>query len=540
MKTLLLAAALLLAAPAHAQTCALHASKAPDAKATRLAGLGNLHHAVTASPAAQAWFDQGLRLTYAFNHDAAVRSFQEAARVDPSCAMCFWGVGLALGPNINMPMGAEARTQAATSVKQAEFLATKGNPAERAWIAALQTRYTGKPTADADYAAAMTALAAVYPKDADAQTLLGEALLDLRPWDQWTHDGKPQPGTLDAVAAFDRAHALDPDHPGAHHFRIHALEGSLHPEQALSDAVALPKLMPGAGHLVHMPAHIFMRLGRYADASAANDAAIQVDEKYLAQTHAQGTYAAMYVAHNFAFLWVSALMEGNRDRSLRAARGLVAHLPLEEVRAIKKEAPTIDFMLAAPLLVMVRFQMWKELLAEPALPADLTYLSGVGHFARAMALAALKEKAASKKEQALFDAFVASVPQTDAMGPANPARDVLEVAQAQLQGDLARLSGDLAGAVEPLRRATKLQDALHYDEPAPWPLFARVDLGEALLGLHQASEAAEVARADLHENPENGWALSVLWRAQQASRAPDAQAVHQRLLRVWPSAKVPR
>lgn len=534
MKTLLLAAALLLAAPAHAQTCALHGTAPSGAKPMLLPGLGHLHHAITATPAAQKWFDQGLRLTYAFNHDEAIRSFQEAARVDPACAMCRWGVALALGPNINLPMSADARAQAAAAVKQAEALVAKGSSTERAYVVALSRRYSGTPSADADYAQAMRALAEANPEDPDAQALFAEALMDLHPWDLWTKDGGLVPDAAEAERALRRALKLDPDHPGAHHFLIHVLEGSAHPEQALPSAQKLPRLMPGAGHVVHMPAHIFLRLGRYAEASAANEAAIKVDEKYLAQTGAQGTYAAMYVAHNFAFLWFSALMEGNKERALTAARALVAHLPLQEIRAMKQQSPAVDFMLAAPLLVMVSFSEWTAILAEPPPPPDLTYLTGLWHFARALARAGTGDHAAAKQEQALFAAFVAAVPATDALGPTNPARDVLAVAQAQLQGDLARRAGDRDAAEAALRRAVALQDALHYDEPPPWPLFARIDLGAVLLEEHDFRGAAAVAREELARHPESPVALLGLSVAAHALGDKDADAIDRRLKKAIP------
>jgi len=298
--------------------------------------LGSLHHAVTASPAAQRYFDQGLRLMYGFNHEEAINSFRQGVKLDANCAMCHWGIAMALGPNINAPMDPSLEKEAADEVAAAMALAPRLTEPERAYIAAVARRYSAsagenRAGLDSAYAGAMRDLARRYPGDPDAQALFAESMLDLSPWDNWTSDGTPKPGTEELVAALERALASHPDHPGACHFYIHAVEASLHPERALSCAERLPSLMPGAGHLVHMPAHLYIRVGRYADATMANEHAAHADQAYLADRQPKGMYP-FYYAHNLDFLRAAAVFEGRSAEAIEAAKTLAGQVPVEVAR----------------------------------------------------------------------------------------------------------------------------------------------------------------------------------------------------------------
>lgn len=538
MRLAIVLAALAAAVPAFAQTCSMHApGTAPTAGTPMLLdGLGKHTHKVTASAEAQKWFDQGLNLVYAFNHDEAIRSFQQGAKLDPSCAMCWWGVALALGPNINMPLDSEREKLARAAVSKASALAPKASAAERDYIEALSFRYRHK--GDKAYADAMKQVARRHHKDADALVLYSESLMDLRPWDLWTKDGKPQPGTKDALAALNLALKLDPDHPGANHYLIHVLEASPHPERALEAAKKLPTLMPGAGHIVHMPAHIYMRLGRYADATNANEQAIEVDKAYVAKVHPEGAYASMYVAHNFQFLVASASMEGRSEEALEAAKGMAAHLPPETIRAMAKEMPGVDFFLAPTVLVKVRFAKWDEIIAEPAPPADLPYLGALWHFARGMAYANKLQFEPANAERAQLDSFVDKIPADLMLGPTNSAKAIYGVAQAMLAGEIASRQRNHEEAIESLELAAQREDALHYDEPPPWWLPVREYLGAEYLAADKPELAAAAYRLDLAKNPENGWSLFGLIRATAGQKRVDAGELQHRFEVAWSRADV--
>src|SRR5688572_20011048 len=316
-----------------------HAAAPPSGTMPLLKGLGTWHHRIsTTSPEAQRYFDQGLRLTYGFNHDEAVRSFERATQLDPDCAMCHWGIAYALGPNINLPMEGKTEPRALAAIRRAVDLKTRATAGERALIEAMAVRY-GEPAGaaraerDAAYADAMRKVAAKFPADVDAQTLFADAMLNLRPWNQWTREGKPQPGTLELVGVLERALARQPAHAGACHFYIHAIEASETPDRALPCAERLPVLMPGAGHVVHMPAHVFLRVGRYEAAARANIAAVEADKRYFAAHAARpGVYPMFYAPHNLHFLWSAYLLSGQREKALTAARTLTERVKLEEAR----------------------------------------------------------------------------------------------------------------------------------------------------------------------------------------------------------------
>lgn len=507
-----------------------------------LDGLGPWGHTVTTtSSVAQLYFNQGLNLTYGFNHDDAVRSFEEATRLDDQCAMCWWGIAYALGPNINMPMDSAAEARATQAVAEAVRLARAATPRERAYIHALAARY-GAPagaqraTRDSAYAAAMRSVAATYPDDVDAQVLYADALLNLRPWDQWTRAGEPQPGTLDVVAVLERAMSLAPEHAGACHFYVHAIEASPTPERALPCAEKLPRLMPGAGHIVHMPAHVYLRVGRYDDAARANIAAVEADRHYLAGRETEkGIYPLFYAPHNLHFLWAAYMLSGQRTRALEAATALRDRVSLEDAA----EVAALEGFLPSLILTHLRFGDLDAVLREPAPPAELQYTRGMWHYARGMALSALGDGVAATAERDSVAAIAARAPE-DVIIILNPAPALLGVAVEVLSGGIAMRDGRVDAAIAHYRQAVRLEDALTYDEPPPWYHTTRNMLGEALLAARRAQEAEAVFREDLQFMRENGWSLSGLLRALQASgRTAEAALVGARLAAAWKHADAP-
>ena len=500
--------------------------------------LGTLHRAIhTSSAGAQKYFDQGLRLTYAFNHGEAIRAFQYAAALDSTCAMCWWGIANALGPNINDPMHPEAVAPAFEAVEHAQRLAGQEGPADRALIEAAAARYVEKPPEDRSpldsaYADKLRAATKRFPGDPDIGALFAESMLDLRPWNQWKHDGTPQPGTLEAVAALERVIAKYPNHPGACHFYIHAVEGSSRPERAVPCAKRLPALMPGAGHLVHMPAHIALRLGDYAAAIQHNQHAVHADQVYLDGPHTESIYGVAYYAHNWHFLSVAAAFAGRRELALDAARQTAQAIPME----IAKQVPPVEFWLTIPYYAMVRFGMWNELLAEPAPAADLRYANAMWHYGHGMAQVAKGELDLARQDADSLDAIRHAMP-PDAAAGIQRADLLLGLAGETLTGQIAAKQGDDAGAVTHLQEAVSLGDQLSYDEPTPEYIPARQFLGTELLRQGKAKAAEAVFREDLKEHRENGWSLDGLARALVAEkRTVEAGAVRERLRRAWGAA----
>jgi tetratricopeptide (TPR) repeat protein len=523
-------AAVLAALPLAAQQPA-----APDS-VPLFADLGSLHHAVTASPAAQAYFDQGLRLMYGFNHEEAINSFRQGLKLDPGCAMCHWGVALALGPNINAPMDPSLEKPAADEAAAAAALSPRVSEPERAYIAAVQRRYSAsagenRAGLDSAYAAAMRDVARRYPDDADAQALFAESMLDLSPWDNWNPDGTPKPGTEELVSTLAAALQRHPDHPGACHFYIHAVEASLHPECALPCAERLPSLMPGAGHLVHMPAHLYMRVGRYADATMANEHAAHTDEAFLADRQPKGMYPFYYM-HNLDFLRAAAVMEGRSAEAVQNARSLVAHVPAD----VARQAGQAEMMLPTAVLTLVRFGRWSDVLAEPAPPADLRYASGIWHYARGLAFAGTGRFADAGVEMDSVAAIEAATPADRLLG-FHRAKDLLGVAHHALAGEIALRQRRAAEAVPHLEAAVRMQDALRYDEPPPWYYPVRQSLGAALLAAGRPADAERVYRDDLLRNPNNGWSLYGLAEALRAQHKDDSDARRQ-FAAAWTRADV--
>jgi tetratricopeptide (TPR) repeat protein len=514
----------------------------PGAAVALLSGLGTWHHAVsTRVPHAQRFFDQGLRLAYAFNHDEAERSFAEAARLDSTCAMCWWGVAYAVGPNINLPMTADAERRALAAIREAQRRGSSLPERERAYIDAMARRF-GDPVGDdraardSAYASAMAELARRYPSDLDAQVLHADAMLNLRPWNQWTRDGEPHPGTLELVGILERVIDRAPDHAGACHLYVHAVEASSTPERALPCAERLPRLMPGAGHVVHMPAHVYFRVGRYAEAARANVAAVSADRRYLASSSLpRGIYSQFYAPHNTHFLWATHLLAGQRRPALEAARTLGRSVSTADAR----ENASLEAFLTATMLTHARFAAWDSVLAQPAPPNELRYLRGMWHYARGLAHAARGNAAAGAAELDTLRAIAASVPATTII-ILNPAPAVLELAADVLASVLARQSGDGEAAVRHLQSAVRREDALTYDEPPPWYHSTRHMLGTTHLALGNAAAAEAAFREDLRTYRENGWSLAGLERAlRRQGRTADADAVRARLSAAWRGADVP-
>jgi len=503
------------------------------------ADLGTYHHPVTCTPQAQQYFDQGLRLVYSFNHDEAVRAFKQAARLDPNCAMAYWGIALALGPNINLPIDAERAQAAHAAVQQAAALAPKASAAEQAYIAALAMRYSRDPNADRQqldraYADAMRRVAQQYPDDLDASTLFAESLMDLRPWDLWSVDGQPRPETPEIVATLEGVLQKDPNHPGANHYYLHAIEASPNPERGLPSAVRLSTLVPGAGHLVHMPSHIYIRTGRYADAAAANRQAIAVDERYIAAAQPQGFYPMMYYPHNIHSLWAATSMQGRSADAIRAGRDVTAKVS----PAMAREMPMLEYYTPTAYFALARFGRWQEILAEPAPPDDLQYTAAMWHYARGLAYAATGRFADAERERAALDALAKQIPPNRIVGDNQPAWQLLRIASLLLAGEIASRHGQCEEALPKLEEAVSVQDGLPYSEPPPWYYPARESLGAAFLACERPDAAAVVYREDLRRYPNNGWALYGLAQALREQKAPEAAAADEQFRAAWHDADI--
>jgi len=503
--------------------------------------LGTYHHPITTKSAkAQQYFDQGLRFVYGFNHDEAIRAFKEAARLDPKCAMAYWGIAYALGPNYNLPLDDERNQAAFAALGRAVALAPHASKREQAYIAALAKRYSLAPdadrkTLDRSYADAMRALARKYPDDLDAATLYAESLMDLRPWDLWTSDGQPQPGTLEIVETLEAVLAKDPNHPGANHYYIHAVEASPHPERGLASAARLKSLVPGAGHLVHMPAHIYMRVGRYADAADANTQAIAVDRVYLERVKPEGVYPMMYYPHNIHFLWAAASMEGRSEEAIRSGREVAGGVTEEMVR----EMPMVEYYAPTGYFALVRFGRWEDMLREPEPPETMPYVRGMWHYGRGLAFAATNRLDDADAEQARVAAAAAETPRDRIIGDNTPAAQVLQLASEVLAGEIAFRRGESDAAVRHLNEAVRMQDQLPYTEPPPWYYPVRQSLGAVLLAGGRPAEAEAVYVEDLKRNPENGWSLYGLAQSLRAQQKNDeAAAADARFRQAWGRADI--
>ena len=524
---------LLLAANAPAQ----HSHAPNDAKpAALIDGFGDVHHSVsTNNREAQRFFNQGLALVYGFNHDEAIRSFKRAAELDPQLAMAHWGVALALGPNINMDVDAEHEKAAYEAVQRARVLAPRASESERAYIDALAKRYSNDPKADLkklalDYKNAMADVARRFPDDLDAATLYAESLMDLRPWQFWSRDGKPAEGTEEIVSILEGVLRRDPQHIGANHYYIHAVEASSHPEWALPSAQRLKVLAPAAGHLVHMPAHIDIRSGNYDAAARSNAYAAEADREYFKMTGQQGMYPIMYYSHNLHFLAVAHSMQGRFQDAKRAAYQLDAHLSqflTGDGPTVDAVLPILDPFLPTPILIMVRFHQWDDILKSPAPDQRLSATTAIWHFGRGMAYAATGKNDSAENERNIMVSGANALP-ADKMYGLNTARNVLGVAENILSARIAMAKNDKRAAIEFLNKALKAEDSLNYDEPEDWYIPVRELLGGALLRNGEYSEAEKVFRAELEKHRRNGRALFGLAESLRAQGKQHAAGLIQR------------
>ena len=514
----------------------------PGQMAPRLQNLGNHQFPVTTDSArAQLFINQGIMLTYGFNHAEASRSFREAARLDPNCAMAYWGMALVLGPNINMKMAPEKEPQAYGLIQKAIALKKNISERERAYIDALATRYSGedKPNRsalDRAYVEAMRELHNRYPDDLDAATLYAEAVMDLRPWDYWTRDLQPYPETVEVIRVLETVLASNPNHPGAIHLYIHTVELA-RPKLAEAGAERLWKLSPGAGHLVHMPSHIFRRVGRYADASKSNQDAIAADEDYITQCRAQGVYPLAYYPHNIHFLWDSATMEGRSLVAINAARKAASSIPADAWRQV----PLLHQFLVAPLFAYTRFGEWELILSEPRPPADSLFWTGVWHYARGLAFTATGklDDAAQELDSQQSIAAQRSLEDYRVTFSRNGAKAILEIAVEVLAGELAAKRGDYDNAIARLHRGVLLEDNLIYNEPPDWHVPVRQSLGAVLLEAGRFAEAEAIYWQELSRNPENGWSLFGLMQSLRGQgKEEQAVLVEKRFWKAWSQADV--
>ncbi len=503
-----------------------------------LPGLGKHHHPVsTKNREAQKFFDQGLTLLYGFNHDAAARSFARAAELDPELAMAHWGVALVRGSNYNLEADEKELKAAHEAVQKALKLLGKASEPERDYVQALAKRYSPNPKADKkelalNYKKAMGELARKYPDDLDAATLYAESAMNLNPWKLWSKDGKPAEGTEEIVAVLESVLRRNPDHPGANHYYIHAVEASPTPERALPSAQRLETLVPSAGHLVHMPAHIYMRVGDYEGAVRANAKAAAVDEAYIKAHRPGGVYPMMYYSHNLHFLAVAHAMQGRTADALQAAEKLAAH-----VKPHVEAMPMLEGFLPIPTLMLVRCGRWDDIVATPAPDAKLKYTKALWHYARALAFFAKGEPKAAGKERDEFLALKKTIPEDAKASDLNTAQHVLGIAQHVLDAKLALAEGDAKKAIERFRQAIEEEDALNYTEPADWLLPVRETLGAVLLASGDAAQAERVFRADLERNRRNPRSLFGLREALKAQKKDyAANLVDQEFRSAWKNA----
>jgi tetratricopeptide (TPR) repeat protein len=481
--------------------------------APMLKNLGDLHHPVsTKSGDAQRYFNQGLTLVYGFNHAEAIRSFKEAARLDPNLAMAYWGQALALAPNINDPaIGPDREQQGQDAISEALKRKNGATEAEQALIDALAARFTGGKERDRaalnkSYAEAMTKVHERFPDDPDVSALYADAVMNTMPWDYWTKSGKPKPGIAEARAAIENSMSKHPSHAGINHLYIHLMEASAEVDRAVPSADRLGGLVPAAGHLVHMPAHIYIRVGRYADAASVNVKAISADEDYITQCRAQGIYPAAYYPHNIHFLNAVLAMDGRSSEALDSARKVAGH----HDHATMHE-PGFGFahlLKTIPLLTMVRFGHWDDILNEPQPPADQKFGNAMRHFARGYAQAAKGNAAEAQRElEELRKLSVDPAIEELKIFDLNSLGTLAKIAASMLDAEVARRAGKHDRAIAAYRKAVELDDALLYSEPPDWMLVPRHYLGEALLAAGRAKDAESIYREDLNRHRNNGWSL---------------------------------
>ena len=511
--------------------------------APRLYNLGEYHHKITTDVQdAQIFFDQGLILAYAFNHAEAYRSFKEAARLDPSCAMCYWGQALVLGPNINAGMDPEDVPEAYAAVRQALELSPGASEKEQAFIQALAKRYQAEAVEDrsrldAAYAKAMAEVAARYPDDDEAATLYAEALMDTTPWDYWENDTTPNKTAQRFMAILERVMDRTPKHPGANHLYIHAVEEK-RPELGIAAADRLGDIAPGAGHLVHMPSHIYIRVGRYHEASLANLLAIEADDAYLTQCRQQGLYPLGYMPHNHHFLWAAATFEGRSEMAMSAAEHIASKTDQKMMRMPGMAA--LQHFFVAPLFAEVRFGKWQEILARPEPAKDLVYPRSIWLYARGIAFVRTDrigqaEKALTKLSELAKDKSMESM----RIWGLNTTSSIAAIALKVLESEVSAAKGDIESAIDRLYEAVEMEDALVYTEPADWHQPVRQLLGAMLLKCNKAAEAEKIYRDDLVIYPVNGWSLFGLRASLLAQgKMDEAREVKAQFDEAWKNADI--
>lgn len=529
-------------APVNQSAHDAHGASAPAAPPARTALLGNLgsyHREIkTTSADAQKFFDEGLALLYGFNHEESFKSFELAAKKDDAAPMPHWGMALALGTNINDVAPADRLKQGYAHLAEAEKRKANGSPVEQGLVDALARRYVADASGDQavrekDYSNAMAALSKKFPEDLDVATLYAESMMNLKPWQLYTKDGKPVPGTSEIVAALEGVMKRNPNHPGANHYYIHAVEASQTPERAITSAQRLESLVPGAGHLVHMPAHTYIRTGQYVKAAKSNADAAAVDEKYFKQTGANGFYATMYYTHNLQFESAAAMFAGNLAQAREAAQ-----------RTVKFADPIADQMVMIEpyaqqdLSVLVRFGQWNDILAaKPPAPTRVLQ-TALFHFAHGAANAATGKVAQAEADLAAAKAAAAKVPKDAMIGPSNSAADLVAVAIADLTGRIAEAKGDSAGAIKAFTAAIDAEDHLGYNEPPDWLLPERERLGAVLLKASKHADAEKVFRADLAKYPGNPRSLYGLYRALEGQKKYAASETKTQFEKAWAGADV--
>jgi tetratricopeptide (TPR) repeat protein len=507
----------------------------PEAPMRLIPGLGEVHHPVsTRNKEAQQFFDQGLALVYGFNHDEARLSFMRAAELDPKLAMAHWGVALTLGPNYNLPVDPERERAGYEAVQRAVALKENASEPERAYIDALVVRYSNDPKVDLHaldraYSDAMRKVAARYPDDLDAATLFAESMMNLNPWKLWTADGKPAEGTEEIVATLESVLKRDPNHLGANHYYIHAVEASPHPERALASAARLEKLAPSEGHLAHMPSHIYARVGDHAASARCNAAAMAADKKFLERTKEQGFYRLMYYSHNMHFLAFADTMRGDFTGAKAAADKLVAN-----VHPGVKAIPMLEGFMPTPILVLLAFERWPDILKLPQPESSLGLTTAVWHSARGIAFANLGKTAEAESEQKAFRDLVAKLPADDMYDMLNTRGAVLKIHDNILAGVIAHSRHDDNAAIDLLKQAVASEDALSYSEPPAWYPPVRPILGRLLLANNQAADAEKIFREDLERNPRDARALGGLRDALKAqNRSYEADEIDQQFRATW-------
>jgi tetratricopeptide (TPR) repeat protein len=514
-----------------------HMDHRPPKPGTLMQGLGDLHHPVsTKNSQAQQFFDQGLRLIYAFNHDEAARSFQRAADFDPKLAIAYWGIAEAVGPNYNDPASEDRFKQAHETIQKAVDLSANASPSEQAYIQAMAKRFPADPKADLrkaaeDYRDAMREVMKQYPDDLDAATLFAEAGMNLHPWGLWHQDGTPQAGTEEIVATLESVIQRDPNHLGAVHYYIHAVEASNTPERALAGANKLASLAPGAGHIVHMPAHVYIRTGDYAAAVKTNEDAAEVDRAYIKATGVQGIYPMMYYSHNLHFIAMCASMNGDYAVARKNAEMLATHVAPDV-----KEMPPLEGFMTIPMSVDIRFHKWNDILKMPAPDPAMKTTTVFWHFARGMAFAGTGKISDAEAEYKIVSDAEKNTPEDVIfqMPINNKAKDIMKIAEDVLGAKISMAKKDNAGAIAMLRNAVAIQDKLNYGEPPDWFFPVRESLGAAIMINGDAAGAEEVFRTDLQKTPRNPRSLYGLQQALKAQHKDyDAGFVEKQFNAAW-------